>query len=189
MVWYQPGISAEQTMRDLADCQNESLAYGRSSVFAGEQTAARALFDSMAESSRQNQIVQTCMIAKGYSLVKTNSTVLTNSQPQRDSVINAKLLGHWTFVPSSEGPLRGQLDIYFLPQNRYKSNSSMINTNGQPFSPTPEQEGRYYFAGNKLVTWGDKDEKPDPPGDISVTDTQLTIHNKTGDVVFQKQLQ
>jgi hypothetical protein len=65
----------------------------------------------------------------------------------------------------------------------------LINSNGQPFQPTPLEEGRYYFAGNKLVTWGDKDDKPDPPGDFSVTDTQLTIYNEKGAVVFQKQTQ
>lgn len=124
-----------------------------------------------------------------YPLANTNSPLITNSQPKLDSKINAKLLGHWTFIPSPEKPVRGQLDIYFLPQYRYKSSSSLINTNGQPLVPTPLEEGRYYFAGNKLVTWGDKDDKPDPPGDFSVTDTQLTIYNKKGAVVFQKQTQ
>jgi hypothetical protein len=103
--------------------------------------------------------------------------------------IEAKLLGHWLFVPTSEMPLSGHLDYYFLPNNRCKMISSLIDTNGQPFFPTQDQEkeGRYYFTGNKLVTWGDKEEKPKPPKDFSVTDTQLTIRNEQLQLLFQKQ--
>jgi hypothetical protein len=81
------------------------------------------------------------------------------------------------------------LDFYFLPANRYRISSSLINTNGQPFLPAQEEDGRYCFAGNKLVTWGDKDAKPEPPEAFSVTDTQLTVRNVNGDVIFQKQTQ
>jgi hypothetical protein len=68
-------------MRDLAMCQNEAAAYGQSSIMRGEQNAPSVIIDSMAESSRQNKIVKTCMIAKGYSLVGKNSPLLTNNQP------------------------------------------------------------------------------------------------------------
>jgi TPR repeat protein len=83
--WYQAGISAEQTRRDLADCQNEALVNGRSFSPIPAQDAgasiALGMLASSSEKSRQNQIVQTCMAAKGYSLVNTNSPLLTNSQP------------------------------------------------------------------------------------------------------------
>jgi hypothetical protein len=102
--------------------------------------------------------------------------------------IEAKLLGHWLFVPTSEMPLRGHADYYFLPNNRCKMIWSLINTNEQPLVPTQgQEEGRYYFTGNKLVIWGDKDEKPNSPKDFSVTDTQLTIRNKQLQFLFQKQ--
>jgi len=42
---------------------------------------ALGMLASSSENSRQNQIVQTCMVAKGYSLVNTNSPLLANSQP------------------------------------------------------------------------------------------------------------
>jgi lipoprotein NlpI len=77
MAWYQAGISADQIRRDLADCQNESLAYGKSSIFAGESSGGGVIIDYIAEQARQNNIVQSCMIAKGYSLVKTNSPLLS----------------------------------------------------------------------------------------------------------------
>jgi hypothetical protein len=92
-------------------------------------------------------------------------------------------------VPAPENPVRGQFDLYFLPQHRWKGISSLINTNGQLLLP-PSDTGRYYFTGSKLVTWGDKDDKPDPPVDFSVTDTQLIIHiNEQFGFVFQKQIQ
>jgi hypothetical protein len=112
-----------------------------------------------------------------------------NVSPESES----KLLGHWLFIPPTAMPLRGQLEIYFLPQNRYKSVSSLLNTNGQPVEATPEDNGRYYFDGNKLVTWGDKDAKPEPPAAFTVTDSQLTFYLPTNNVqhelVFQKQTQ
>lgn len=79
--WYQAGISAEQTKRDLAECQYESLVNGQSyspipAATAG-QAIALGMLASSAENSRENQIVQTCMAAKGYSLVNTNSPLLT----------------------------------------------------------------------------------------------------------------
>src|ERR1035437_428720 len=83
--WYQTGISAEQTTRDLADCQNEALVNGRSFSPIPAQDAgasiALGMLASSSEKSRQNQIVQTCMAAKGYSLVNTNSPLLTDAQP------------------------------------------------------------------------------------------------------------
>jgi hypothetical protein len=109
MAWYQAGISAEQTRRDLADCQNESLVNGRaySPIPAQDAGASIALgmLASSAEYNRENEIVQSCMISKGYSLVKTNSSALTESQPQLAYVtpeIEAKMSGHWLFVPSPE---------------------------------------------------------------------------------------
>lgn len=97
-----------------------------------------------------------------------------------------KLLGHWRFVPPSTMPIRGQLDFYFLPQKRIKIVSTLLNKNGQPLLPTPELEGRYYITGNKLVTWGDKDEKPDSPMDCLVSDTRLIVRNQQFDFMFQK---
>ena len=135
-------------------------------------------------------IVQSCMIAKGYSLVKTNSPLLTSSQQtELDSIINEKLLGHWTFIPSQEMPLRGQYDIYFLPQNRYKSISSVIYTNGLPLERTPLEDGRYYFTENKLVQWSDTEEKPEPPIAFSLTDTQLMFQVGQWQFLFNKQAQ
>lgn len=83
--WYKPGISAEEQGRDLAECQYAALVNGRSYSPIPTQNAGAAIalgmLASSAENSRQNQIVQTCMISKGYSLVKTNSPLLKDSQP------------------------------------------------------------------------------------------------------------
>ena len=83
--WYQAGISAEQTRRDLAECQYESLVNGRSYSPIPADTAGHAILLGMlassSENSRQNQIVQTCMTAKGYSLVNSNAPFLKNIQP------------------------------------------------------------------------------------------------------------
>jgi hypothetical protein len=101
--------------------------------------------------------------------------------------IEAKLIGHWTFISTPDMPLHGELDFTFLPQNRYKLISSLTKINGQPVIPMPEEDGRYYFTGSKLVTWSDKDEKPDSPVAFSVADTQLTIQIGQRVFVFQRQ--
>ena len=85
-VWYMPGASAEQTRRDLAACQNEALVNGRAYSPIPANTVGQAIvlgmFASSAENNRENQIVQTCMIAKGYSLIKKSS--LMNTVPIED---------------------------------------------------------------------------------------------------------
>jgi hypothetical protein len=94
--WYQFGISDEQTKRDLAVCQYESLVNGQSyspipAATAG-QAIALGMLASSSENNRENEIIQTCMIAKGYSLVNTNSPLLTNSQTSQpqDRAITAE---------------------------------------------------------------------------------------------------
>jgi len=103
--------------------------------------------------------------------------------------IEAKLLGHWTFIPPPEMPLHGQWDIYFFPESRYKEQNDLIKQDGQPLEPTPLEVGRYYFAENKLVQWSDRDEKPYPPIDFTVNDTQLTFELDQRQFTFQKQAQ
>lgn len=83
-VWYQPGKNTEQTKRDLAACQNEALVYGHSYSPIPADSAGRAIalgmIDAGFESHRENKIVRTCMIAKGYKIVGTNSPLLSNNQ-------------------------------------------------------------------------------------------------------------
>ena len=73
MVWCQPGVSAEQTRRDLAACQNQALVNGQGYSPIPARTAGQAILLGMLASSsedkRENRIVSTCMIAKGYQLV------------------------------------------------------------------------------------------------------------------------
>jgi len=109
--WYQEGKSPNQTMRDLAACQNQALVNGQSfSVGNTDNGAGRAVAAGMInagfERKRENQIVMTGMIAKGYTLVDKNSQLLTQSQSlshsnppiQQDARITAMLLGHWESV-------------------------------------------------------------------------------------------
>jgi hypothetical protein len=195
MVWYQPGASAEETRRDLAVCQNEALVNGRAySPVPAERVSTSILLGMMASSSennRENEIVQTCMIAKGYTLVDTNSPLLTNNLAtgqQLDSTINAKLLGHWRWIPPSKWQdIRGELNFYFLPQNRYEFHAGLMDTNGRSLTTYTLQAGRYYFTENKLVTWGDKDDKPSSPTTFFVTDTQLSIQLENLPFIFQKE--
>jgi hypothetical protein len=81
--WYKSGTSAEERRRDLAMCQNEALVYGRSyspiPADSAGQAIALGMLASAAESSRENKIIQTCMIARGYTMVNKNSTILTNN--------------------------------------------------------------------------------------------------------------
>jgi hypothetical protein len=101
--------------------------------------------------------------------------------------IEAKLVGHWLFTPTPEMPLTGHLDFYFLPNNRCKMISTLIDRSGQPLFPASDQEGRYYFDGNRLVTWNDKKDTPSPPKSFWVTDTQLIIQVDIWQFVFERQ--
>jgi hypothetical protein len=78
--WYQPGKTAEQIMQDLAFCQNRAALYGQSSFMRGEQKVSWAILDAMAESARQDKIIRTGMIAKGYTMVDKNSPLLSNTE-------------------------------------------------------------------------------------------------------------
>jgi TPR repeat protein len=84
MAWYQPGVSAEQIERDLAACQYYAMVNAGGYSVQGDtvgQTMLLGMFAQSAQQSRENQMVQTRMTALGYSLVKTNSPLLIDSQP------------------------------------------------------------------------------------------------------------
>jgi len=146
-VWYQPGISAEQTKRDLAVCQNEALVYGRSyspiPADSAGQAIALGMLASSAESSRENKIIQTCMISKGYSLVGTNSPLLSNNTYDGEirEVSNSKMLSGAIYTGTQKFSLNSGM---WLPEGTGK----MTLTNGTTLEGE-WQEG--YFAKGKLT--------------------------------------
>lgn len=82
--WYQAGVSAEQASRDLANCQYQALLYERRASIQANTVGQAVLLDMIASSSennRQNQMIQACMVAKGYSAVSINSPFLKENQP------------------------------------------------------------------------------------------------------------
>jgi lipoprotein NlpI len=79
MAWYQPGVSAEQTGRDLAACQYYAMVNAGGYSVQGDtvgQTMVLGMFAQSAQQNRENQMIQSRMAALGYSLVKTNSPLL-----------------------------------------------------------------------------------------------------------------
>jgi lipoprotein NlpI len=89
MAWYQPGVSAEQTGRDLAACQYYAMVNAGGYSVQGDtvgQTMLLGVIAQSAQQSRENQLIQSRMIALGYSLVKTNSP-LFNAVPIADANI------------------------------------------------------------------------------------------------------
>lgn len=188
-IWYQQGKSQLDTMRDLAACQNEAAAYGQGSFMQGEQKVSWAIIDSMAESSRENKIVATCMIAKGYSLVDKNSPLLTNSQPtllvNDPPEVTEKLLGHWESSSlkakeMEEGVERMEFD--FFPNNRLLETTIK---NGKPYPML----ARYYARGEKLAMWDGLAPTPrqDEVAHFSLIDNQLIISASSFQIVLQKQ--
>lgn len=88
MAWYQPGVSAEQTKRDLAACQYYAMANAGGYSVQGDtvgQTMLLGMFAQSAQQSRESQMIQSRMAALGYSLVKTNSPLLIDSQPTQST--------------------------------------------------------------------------------------------------------
>jgi hypothetical protein len=164
--WYQPDKTGQQTMRDLAMCQNEALAYGRSpnmgSGDGGARDVAFAMIANGSESRRQNDIVKTCMIAKGYTIIDKSASLAVDSQavsnwnPPSSQDANLILLGHWVcVVTNSFSGKAGKFEYFFQPQNHYKGFLDDGSGTNQI------EEGRYYTSGNKLTTWSDKDAEPE----------------------------
>ena len=87
MTWYQPGVSAGQTERDLAACQYYAMVNAGGYSVQGDtlgQTMVLGMVAQSAQQSRENQLIQSRMTSLGYSLVKTNSPLL-NSVPIADT--------------------------------------------------------------------------------------------------------
>lgn len=190
--WYKAGTSAEERMRDLAMCQNEAAAYGRSYTPAPVDGAGRAIvlgwIDSAAESHRENKIVETCMISKGYSLVNKNSPLLTNSQPTQffnDSPeLTAKMIGHWEST-SAKGKQMSQgiekIVFDFFPNNRLLQTTIQ---NGNAF-PTLE----FYAAeGEKLMILDPLVGRtgPNDCANFSLVDDQMVISSSDFQMVLQR---
>jgi tetratricopeptide (TPR) repeat protein len=82
MTWYQQGVSAEQMERDLAACQYYAIANVGGYSVQGNTVGQTMLLSTFAQSeqrSRENLMVETRMVALGYSLVKTNSPLLATT--------------------------------------------------------------------------------------------------------------
>lgn len=80
--WYQLGVSADQTRRDLADCQYQSMLNEKNTFVAGGTLGQTLFLSQIVESNqknRQSQMIQVCMTAKGYALVNTNDSRLNGN--------------------------------------------------------------------------------------------------------------
>jgi hypothetical protein len=148
-MWYQEGKSPNQTMRDLAACQNQALVNGQSfSIGNTDNGTGRAvavgMIDAGFERKRENQIVRTGMLAKGYTLVDKNSPLLSESQSlsypnpssQQDARITAMLLGHWESVSitgtQKNNPAAGA--YVHTPQNMLKEiNALQVKNGNKPY--------------------------------------------------------
>lgn len=87
--WYQAWVSAEQTTRDLAECQYQAMLNEKSTSVAGDTLGQTLLLSEIVQSNqrnRQNQMIQACMTAKGYTLVSTNDARLSSSHPTNETL-------------------------------------------------------------------------------------------------------
>lgn len=152
--WYQAGISAEQTRRDLAACQYESMLNEKSTSVSGATLGQTLVLDAIVSSeqnNRKNQMIQACMTAKGYSLVNSNSSLLATRPISSDSTdwdakTTSDLIGRWECV-SAKGKIGAGLEkvnFDFLPGNRLVTTSIQ---NGKTYS----NKGDYAVEDNKIV--------------------------------------
>ena len=149
---------------------------------------------------------KTQMWLSGGSDANGNSQIVTDASNNRVAIlvkyvgdvqeqsvspeIEAKLIGHWLFVPSPDMQIHGQWDMYFLPNKHFKSISSMVDSNGTTIlKQPPKEEGRYYFTGNSIVMWADNETNHYLPDNFSVTDTQLKLIVENIPIPFVKQTQ
>ncbi len=178
-------------MRDLAMCQNEAAAYGNSSFMQGEQKVSWAILDSMAESHRENKIVATCMIAKGYSLVDKNSPLLTNSQSalllNGSPELTAKMIGHWESTSFKAKQMEQGIEIIvfdFFPNNR------LLQTTIEKGKSYPSLN-YYTIKGDKIAIWEpliDVGPKQNDYANFSLVDDQIVISSSGFQMVLQRGL-
>lgn len=187
--WLGYRFATDERMRDLALCQNEAAAYGKSSFMQGEQKVSWAIIDSMAESARENKIIETCMIAKGYSLVDKNSPLLTNSQPTllfNDSPeLTAKIIGHWESTSFKAKQMEQGVEIMafdFFPKNR------LLQTTIEKGKSYPSLN-YYTIRGDKIAIWEpmiDAGPKQNDYANFSLVDDQMVISLSDFQMVLQR---
>lgn len=83
-VWYQSGVSADQTRRDLARARLASDLHspaGRNLFIPGEGAGGALLWNSSQQNGQRKAIVRDAMIAAGYQIVPANTISNSTQYP------------------------------------------------------------------------------------------------------------
>ena len=80
-VWYQDGVTANQTRRDIAGCKLMAEQNGNPLAMVN-------LAFALADNSHKHAIFNDCMTAKGYMLVEKSQVPRTGSVGQNGSTTN-----------------------------------------------------------------------------------------------------
>jgi hypothetical protein len=192
--WYRADASADELRRDLAQCQYEALLTRRTTSVYGNtlgQTILLKMVADSSEDSKENQMVASCMSAKGYTLVSKKSPLLSKLQDNQtfqlvdSKELSSQLVGHWESTKMNgagvgDGVSRMTLDIF--------NNNRLITTtiqNGQVYSLL----NRYGIMDGNIYLWNAFERSPKRSDGASYTfsGNQLTI-NQSHDfqVVFSK---
>jgi hypothetical protein len=187
-VWYRPDTSIEQTRLDLAICQHEALVYGRSYAPIPADSAGRAialgLIASAAESSRENKLIASGMIAKGYSLVdasKAKSSNATAANEASNHHAENDLLGRWQMVAhkgNQHGAWADEAGFNFLSGNKFAAQSTL-------HGKTDSYSGTYSVRGSALILVCSQDPRPDTFG-YSIVGDHLVMKHDGEDIIFKK---
>jgi len=192
--WYRADASAGELQHDLAQCQYDALLTRRTTSVYGDtlgQTLLLRMVADSSEESKENQMIASCMSAKGYTLVSKKSPLLSKLQENQTfqlvdaKEISSQLVGHWESTHMNgagvgNGVSKMSLDIF--------DNNRLITTtiqNGEVYSLL----SRYGIMGGKIYLWDAFERSPKPTDGASYTFSgdQLTI-NQSQDfqVVFSK---
>ena len=158
-VWFRPNTTAEETQHDLALCQYDAISTRRATSVYGDTVGQTILLKMVADSSedsKENQMIASCMTAKGYTLIKKNS--LSTKAPTTTSPANkvppeleAKIVGRWesisfkTKVADKDQNAVDRLMFVFFPNQRVLNET--IYKNGK----TEPRLNHYYVDGDNMV--------------------------------------
>jgi hypothetical protein len=199
--WDRPNTTPEEMQQDLAVCQYDALLNRRSTSVYGDTAGQTLLLKAVADSSeenKENQMVNVCMKAKGYTLVKTISlqpgVSEVDNQTQNATVspdIEETLLGSWKTTsfrtelnPSDQDQIE-KLRFSFFPKQRLLLEKIYKNGIAEP------ELDHYKIIGNSIETinpfLAEKDKKTTTS--FSLVGNQMILTTDNIQIILNKVLE
>jgi hypothetical protein len=185
--WSRDGVRQDQIRRDLAACKyNASL--------AGNPLAGANLGFAIGEGFRQKQLVNNCMLAKGYTrsriadaaVERSSGTFRASDLGKRNNALENALFGRWKTVAitlTEELQKVGaaeEVELFFQPNNLAITKTIL---QGKP----PLVQSSYWQIVDRTLYIGDSASELEPAALVLSGDELTLTFPNSGFVKFRKQ--